>query len=233
MELAQQENIAVLVNRPLNAIPANRGGIVRLADPQAKPVGTTFEPQQKKVATLEEEYRREFAPSIPHSGQDLPPKDYFSWADELLRIRSQIQSLEHWDQIESQMVAPHLNQITQVLTRHFTSDKAESWQSWMDRYLPELLTLLGVMRSEAGEKSRTTTKAINNLIDPLLPETHRNAPLSRKALWVLTSTPGVTVVLNGMRKPDYVDDSLAILSLGPLPNARRVYEAMDSRTAFS
>jgi len=128
------------------------------------------------------------------------------------------------------MVAPHLNQITQVLTRHFTSDKAESWQSWMDRYLPELLTLLGVMRSEAGEKSRTTTKAINNLIDPLLPETHRNAPLSRKALWVLISTPGVTVVLNGMRKPDYVNDSLTVLSWEPASDVRQAYAAINEMT---
>ena len=230
LELAQQENIALLVNRPLNAIPTNHGGIIRLADPQAEPVETTFEPQQKKVATLEEEYRKEFAPSIPPSGQGLPPKDYFSWADELPRIRSQVQSLEHWDQIESQMIAPYVNQIAGLLTRHFTSDKAERWQNWMDRYLPELQTLLRVLRGEAAEKSRKTTQAINNLLNPLLQEVGQNAPLSRKALWVLVSTPGVTVVLNGMRKPGYVDDSLTVLSWEPASHVRQVYAAINKLT---
>ncbi|MEK7268434.1 MAG: hypothetical protein AAB093_03435, partial [Nitrospirota bacterium] len=62
--------------------------------------------------------------------------------------------------------------------------------------------------------------------DPLLPESRRNESLSRKALWVLAGTPGVTSVLNGMRTPAYVDNSLGILSWEPIPDVRRVYEAI-------
>jgi len=43
---------------------------------------------------------------------------------------------------------------------------------------------------------------------------------------VLASTPGVTCVLNGMRTPAYVDDSLGILGWEPLPDVRRIYEAI-------
>ncbi|HEV8540669.1 MAG TPA: hypothetical protein VGQ60_05855 [Nitrospiraceae bacterium] len=75
-------------------------------------------------------------------------------------------------------------------------------------------------------KSREKTQAIAKLIDPLLPEANRKEPLSRKALWVLASTPGVTSVLNGMRTPAYVDDSLAVLRWNPLPDARRIYETV-------
>ena len=50
--------------------------------------------------------------------------------------------------------------------------------------------------------------------------------LSRKALWVLASTPGVTCVLNGMRTPAYVADSMGILSWSPLPDVRPIYEAV-------
>ena len=50
--------------------------------------------------------------------------------------------------------------------------------------------------------------------------------MSRKALWVAASTPGVTSVLNGMRAPDYVRDSLAVLEWAPHPSVREVYSAL-------
>jgi aryl-alcohol dehydrogenase-like predicted oxidoreductase len=102
----------------------------------------------------------------------------------------------------------------------------ERWQAWRDRYLSELLTLLKELRREATVKSREKTAAITNLLDPFLPESKRKESLSRKALWVLASTPGVTCVLNGMRTPAYVDDSLGILGWEPLPDVRRIYAAI-------
>lgn len=48
-------------------------------------------------------------------------------------------------------------------------------------------------------------------IDPFLPPAYRAESLSRKALAVLTNTKGVTCVLNGMRRQNYVDDSLGAL----------------------
>ena len=107
-----------------------------------------------------------------------------------------------------------------------TGEVGDRWQAWRDRYLPELLTLLKELRREATVKSREKTAAITNLLDPFLPESKRKESLSRKALWVLASTPGVTCVLNGMRTPAYVDDSLGILGWEPLPDVRRIYEAI-------
>jgi len=156
----------------------------------------------------------------------MPAQDYFKWADELSRIRPLIQNLEHWEQIEYQMIGPHINQVLRALTQHFSGDLADQWQQWRDRYLPELLRLLRELRREATVKSREKTAAVTRLIDPLLPALHRSESLSRKALWVLTSTPGVTCVLNGMRTPDYVQDSLAVLGWQPLSDARPVYAAM-------
>ncbi len=48
-------------------------------------------------------------------------------------------------------------------------------------------------------------------IDPFFPPAYRAESLSRKALAVLTNTKGVTCVLNGMRRRNYVDDSLGVL----------------------
>jgi hypothetical protein len=229
LELARQEGIAVLLNRPLNAIQtagATQGGMVRLAELPIEPPAAPFEQQRDKVAALEQEYRREIAAQIQPAGQGLRPNDYFTWAEELTRVRPAVQNLEYWDQIENQMIAPHINQVLRVLSQSLTGDLGERWHQWRDRYLPELLLLLRELRREATLKSREKTQAIARLLDPLLPEGKRKETLSRKALWVLASTPGVTCVLNGMRTPAYVEDSLAVLRWEPLPGVRQVYETI-------
>ncbi|MBM4121433.1 MAG: DUF255 domain-containing protein [Nitrospira sp.] len=226
LELAQAEGVAILLNRPLNAIQTTGGGMVRLAELPVDPPAVPFDQQRDKVAALEQEYRRAIASQIQPAGQGLHPDEYFTWAEELAKIRPRVQNLEHWEQIENQMVAPHINQVLRALTQSLTGDSGERWQQWRERYLPELLALLRELRREATLKSREKTQAITKLIDPLLPEEKRKEPLSRKSLWVLASTPGVTCVLNGMRTPAYVDDSMAVLSWEPLPNVRAIYEAV-------
>jgi aryl-alcohol dehydrogenase-like predicted oxidoreductase len=154
----------------------------------------------------------------------MAPADFFTWAVELTRVRSQIQGLEHWEQIEHHLIAPHVNQVMQALSRQLTGPAAEQWEAWRDRYVPQLLTLLGGLRREATERSREKTGLVSAALDPLLPEARRGESLSRKALWVLASTPGVTCVLNGMRSPAYADDSLAVMGWESLTGVRQIFE---------
>jgi hypothetical protein len=64
-------------------------------------------------------------------------------------------------------------------------------------------------------------------IDPFLPPAYRAESLSRKALAVLTNTKGVTCVLNGMRRRNYVDDSLGVLRSPPFDVDVHLYEAFN------
>ncbi len=228
LSLAREQDIAILANRPLNAIPGKGGGMIRLADPQAEISNTNFEAQQPKVAALENDYKQVLGPNIPRPEKGASPLDYFNWAEELSRVRVSVQNLEHWDQIESQTIAPHVNRVFQLLTQHFAGRKEEEqiWQSWRDKYVPELVVLLKVMRMEAAQKSAKKLSEIREVLDPLLPEDKHNEPFSRKALWTVASTPGITSVLNGMRLPVYVDDSLTILQWKPLLNPRPIFEAL-------
>jgi len=200
--------------------------MIRLAELPLEVQTVAFDAQRERVGTLEEEYRRELAPQLQAGGQGMPPDAYFRWADELLRIRPAVQNLEHWEQIESQMIAPHVHQVLRALSQHFTGQLAERWEAWRDRYLPQLLLLLKELRREATVKSRDRTAALTARLDPLLPDARRKESLSRKALWVLLSTPGVTCVLNGMRTPAYVDDSMAVLRWSPVGPVRAAYDAV-------
>ena len=226
LEVAQREGIAVLVNRPLNAMPTKKSGVLRLADFPLEGDPVDVDRQCRTVAVLEEEYRKAIAPALQPSGEGMAPADFFTWAVELTRVRPQIQGLEHWEQIEQQMIAPHMNQVMQALSRYLTGTAAEQWEAWRDRYVPQLLTLLGGLRREATERSRAKTASVSAALDPLLPEAKRRESLSRKALWVLASTPGVTAVLTGMRLPVYVGDSMEILQWAALSEVRRLYDTM-------
>jgi hypothetical protein len=229
LEAAQREGIAVLVNRPLNAMPTKKSGVLRLADFPLYGDPVDFDQQCRLVAELEEEYRKSIAPAVQLSAQGMAPSDFFNWAVELTRARPQTQGLEHWEQIEQQMIAPHVNQVIQALSRHLTGAAAERWEAWRDRYVPQLLTLLRGLRREATERSRAKTSSLSAILNPLLPETRRGESLSRKALWVLASTPGVTCVLNGMRSPAYAEDSLAVMGWEPLKGAKQVFESIAQR----
>ena len=224
LEAAQREGIAVLVNRPLNAMPTKQSGVLRLADFPLEGDPVDFDRQCRIVGELEDEYRKAIAPSLQHSGQGMAPADFFTWATELTRVRSQIKGLEHWEQIEHQMIAPHINQVMQALSRHLTGTAAEQWEAWRDRYVPQLLTLLRGLRREATEHSRAKTASVSTALNPLLPKAMGNESLSQKAVWVLASTPGVTCVLNGMRSSAYVNDSLAVMRWEPLKNVKQIFQ---------
>ena len=226
LELAEREGIALLVNRPLNAMPSKKSGVRRLADFPLYGDPVDFDRQCRIIEELEDEYRKTIAPAVQLSAQGMAPSDFFTWAVELARVRTQIQGLEHWEQVEQQMIAPHVNQVIQALSRHLTGAAAEQWEAWRDRYVPQLLTLLRGLRREATERSRVKTASVSATLNPLLPEARRGESISRKALWVLASTPGVTCVLNGMRSPAYVEDSLAVLGWEPLKGVAQVFEAM-------
>ena len=224
LEYARQNTIAVFVNRPLNAMVApNR--MLRLADLPLEDPPIDIGQQLTTVGALEQEYRTSLAPNVPPSGTGTAPAEYFSWSDELHRIHPQIQGLEHWEQIEHRMIAPQINHVLQLLSHQLSGDGAEQWERWRQRYLPELLTLLRGFRREATLRSLAQTERVARTIDPLLPTSHRTASLSQKMLWLLMSTPGVTCVLNGMRTPKYVEDSLAILRWEPITDTQPIYEA--------
>jgi uncharacterized protein len=212
-------------------MPTKKSGVLRLADFPIDGDPVDFDRQCRVVGALEDEYRKAIVPALQHSGQGMAPADFFTWAVELARVRPQIQGLEHWEQIEHQMIAPHVNQVMQALSRHLTGTVAEQWEAWRDRYVPQLLALLGGLRREATERSRAKTASVSAILDPFLPEPKRKESLSRKALWVLASTPGVTCVLNGMRSSAYADDSLAVMGWEPLKGIKEIFEGIAGREA--
>ncbi len=223
LEAAQTEQIAVLVNRPLNAFV--RHTLVRLADVDlVEGEAIDFDAQANRVAGLEKAFREAIASQIEVRGGSVDPADFFRWTDQLRAARSRIRGLEQWAQVVGQVTA-RIRHIGSLLDQHLDGDVAQQWSAWRDQYLPELQRLMQELRREAASRARAQSDAIRTAIDPQLPLGRRGESLSRKALWTLTSTPGVTCVLCGMRRVEYVNDALGVLSWPPLENVDAVFHA--------
>ncbi|HEY3121042.1 MAG TPA: aldo/keto reductase [Vicinamibacteria bacterium] len=225
LEKAAAEGVGVLVNRPLNAMADD--GMIRLASLETEPPPVDLEGQLATVAELESQYRRDIASRLRAAQGSVPPDQLFRWSEELREAAAQVRGLEHWRAMESQRVLPLLLHAVQALDRGLAGGAlADAWQAWRNRYLPEVQKLLDELRRRASRETRASLSTITAAVDPLLPPERRGESVSRKALWVLASTPGVSSVLNGMRSPAYVADALGVVAWPPLPDPLRVYEAV-------
>jgi aryl-alcohol dehydrogenase-like predicted oxidoreductase len=222
LELAAAEGIGVLVNRPLNAVVGS--GMVRLADfPGVAPAAIGR--QLAIVRELEAEYRREIAGRLRVGPDSDRPENFLRWADQLAGVQERVASVTYWEQIEWQ-VRGLTARVVGALDSGLAGDLAGRWRAWRDRYLPELDRLLDGFRAEAAVRSQSQSRVIAAAADPLLPPERRGAPLSQKAVWVLASTPDVSTVLLGMRRPAYVEDAIAVLGWPPLADPSAVYATL-------
>lgn len=222
LEAAMQAGLAVLINRPLNAIVARR--LVRLAGAEERDAGRSLKDVHAELKTLEEEYRATIAPPSGTPAAAIDP--FFDLIDQLAVMQDQIEDLEHWKQLEQQYAIPRLNHTAKTLAQNVPDDVRPRWQAWWERCIPALEALLTGIAREASNRGRTRTGKVSEALDAILPQDRRGATLSQKALAVVRSTPGVTCVLVGMRQKRYVEDALAMLSQPPLPDALEIYRRM-------
>jgi hypothetical protein len=228
LEAAAEAGLAVLLNRPLNAYRGER--LVRLADfpGDAEPDAPSLAESLRDVAGLEEEFRRSIAVHLEPAEGVPPPVEWFRWADQLRAMQDRIQGLEHWQEIEAHLITPAVASLVPMLDEALSGGMEPLWTAWRERYLPTLDRLLQAMTLRAIQTSQALSNQVTAALNPHLPLARRGESLSRKALWVLASTPGVTTVLLGMRHPDYVEDGLEVLRWAPLADVRKVYDALAS-----
>jgi aryl-alcohol dehydrogenase-like predicted oxidoreductase len=229
--VAAEAGIAVLMNRPLNAIAGE--GMIRLADvPAQEAGGEPPEDALRRLSGLEAEFRAQIAPHLRVPQGAARPAEWFRWADQLRTLPAQVRGLDHWQQIEGGIIGPAVTQVVGMLDQGLAGPMEAAWQGWRNRYLPELEATLAAFRGRAARQSQTLSERVAAAINPYLPLARTGESLSRKALWVLASTPGVTSVLLGMRRPVYVTDAMAILGWPPLPDVRPIYEAIRRQPTF-
>jgi aryl-alcohol dehydrogenase-like predicted oxidoreductase len=205
LELAAVRHMAVMVNRPLNALLPN-GQMRRLAD-APDDAGTRLAAAAEELTEVEHSLIQAADGVWP---QDLPTIGY------------------HWHDLTNQLNgAIHTDQVCQSYLR----PQAAAVVDWIadarlkNTYASAYLHFEKCLKSWALSQEAEALSSLRAELHTRLPQNWHGLPLQQLALNALASTPGVTCVISGLRSPTYVAEALELMEKGDFPDAAQVLGA--------
>jgi hypothetical protein len=211
LEYCRQHGLAALANRPLNAFQQNE--LVRLAD-WAEP-GTP----PPHIDTLREKLEpvREHEQAFEAwAGEPMRLAAGGAFAQLLLEVVPKLWSLSHWEQVAGRHAIEPMQAWLIQTQQKFQQEPR--WLEWRDRFI-ELVNpaLRDVREYLAARQQPTSDKVRARLVEAGCPDSGRT--LSRMALDVLGGLDGLSCVLVGMRRREYLDDAFGAQKQGDVDSA--------------
>jgi aryl-alcohol dehydrogenase-like predicted oxidoreductase len=221
LQLAEAEGLGVLINRPLNAILDRR--LVRLADRLApRPDhADQVEGTLADLASLETDFAQRFRSAVAGIlPEGAGPREPFDWTTQFRQVIPQVDSTEGWAQILQQQAYPQIQHaLTAAAKAMQGTPLLGQLESWAQAYAMALQSLSRAISEHVAHREYDSAMDLRTRLSALIPEPWRRGTLSQMALRTVATTPGVTCILNGMRRPEYVRDSLGALGSSPLDGA--------------
>ncbi|MBT9581792.1 DUF255 domain-containing protein [bacterium] len=216
---AEAAGVGVLVNRPLNAFVQQT--LVRLADFEADDEESNLDASLEQMSAVENEYRQTFGPHVQGPGAD----QLFRFAENLRGLELHLQNLEHWGQLESMRIRPHLMDQIQALDQAMQGPMIEPWVLWRERYMTTFRDVSNDLEEIALRRSQRLADSVRELM-PAQEQLSDDPSLSQLACWVIDGVPGISSVLVGMRQLDYVEDLLPVLEWPRCNSSQQVFDAL-------
>lgn len=210
LQFAAEKGLAVLVNRPLNAIAQD--SLTRLADVLQPNYPATPEDVSTTVDScvqLELRFADQLLPSLNldlESSQRL--KEYLAIGQMLEGQWGGFGTYQNWRDVQSRFILPRSQTAVQFLSNR-PNLPAEA-ALWLDEYVEAANIALAAMSAFYQEQAAKQTAHIKETAVTIDPDWQANS-LSQTAVRALRSTKGVSCVLVGMRQQRYVFDVLADL----------------------
>lgn len=219
LETAQSAGLGVLVNRPLNASAI--AGLVRLADVDGSKPPAPGD-VDKRLAVLVGAERELIQDVLPPLG--LSPdvqaqiEAQIILGEPLKQGWRQLGSLETWVHLIAAQIRPRVDGVFQFLDGRPADPAVARWQKGYREALEEALEVVGAhWRAVASRRAERIGSAVRKRDSDWSAGT---PTLSQLALRALRSTRGVSCVLIGTRRTEYVADVLDELSF-PVDSADR------------
>ena len=219
LTFAHENNLAVLINRPLNAYQTNV--LTRLADVLPPSYPTTPEEVSTLVDSLivsEKEFQTQWLPQIEvdaETNQQL--QEYLAVGTMLQGRWHTFASYHNWRDIRGQFLLPRVQAAIEFLSNQGNLPGMQDiWLSGYVDLVNETLAAISAFYEERGHEQARKLQKTAVLVDP----DWDAGSLSKTAVRALRSTGGVTSVLVGMRHPHYVADILSELK-HPIPIKNR------------
>lgn len=207
LEFAQQRELGVLVNRPLNAFYSNQ--LVRLAEVPA------FEIQPKdevvrKIQFLSKSEKSLWMKILP--AINVPPgltvriKEQMAIGDTLKHHWLNLGTYENWRQIKTGNLQPRIQGVMDYLQPY--ANENSDIGNWMASHRKKIDAAFGAVASIYAAQAAHQVDRIRRTVAAVDREWAEDGTLSQKALRAIRTTPGVTCTLVGMRRAEYVSDVL-------------------------
>ena len=211
LQFAREKNLGVLINRPFNAVSRER--MVRLANGDARPGPERAEVMEILMDLMDSEERIKTS-LLPNLNLDRDTgkrlAEDISSAQALLAHWEEMLGTEHWRAIESQYFIPRLNAAFGQLAG-MLSDSQEGLFI-LDEHLGKARAAFETVGAWHAAADAALSARIKDRAAAWDADWARADTLSQTALRALRSTEGVSSVLVGMRRPEYVEDVLAELA---------------------
>lgn len=212
LQVAQAHDLGVLVNRPLNAWGRIDGQeqLVRLAEQSSRDATADgLAEALARVRKLEAQWATGLGRRLRTDEGGDDAVDLFRWGQELTHRVAQLGSLEQWQRLRHEVVAPHLGRTSASLLAALSGEARGEFAAWWEAYGTAMHGVFTAIEEHLGRRHRALVDELAARLDPCLPAPWRSLPLSRKVVLSLLSAP-VSSVLVGMRQPGYVADMLAL-----------------------
>ena len=216
LEAAKSLGLGVLVNRPLNAFKDNQ--MTRLAQYEHRP--NADYPQMMSLAEgalTQIETRLESTLKgwgIFDSVQNqVNVHLFFDVAQQLGGFMPRVQDRNHWEQILQQHLIPQINAYLRQTGIACMNQHQTEWEGLLAQYVQALNTLFVIITEIFNRVDAEKVEPISQALNQHLSDEQRTLSLSQRALNFVTSSPGVSVVLNGMKREEYVEDAMGIMEV--------------------
>ncbi|NNF98391.1 MAG: aldo/keto reductase [Desulfobacteraceae bacterium] len=207
LQFCRENGLGVLTNRPLNAISGSR--MMRLTDLKKKRRAAYNEiiADIRRVGKSEKQLWRKILPRLDiGEGLKVRIKQQIAIGDMLTHYWRNFGSYERWRQAKAGMFMPRVQGVLDFLTPHAKGD--DELSAWMHTHPQNLDRAYDAVGSVYVEKAVQDIEAIKAKTAAADTDWAGDRPLSQTAIRALRSTAGVSSVLVGMRKTQYVADVL-------------------------
>lgn len=213
LQMAQRLNLAVLINRPLNAIRQNR--LVRLAS-------YGFDPDIDYNARLEHslhqlQLREQQLQSSLDSLYGAPDallhqtKQLFNVVAQLQQLAGQYYDISRLRELLQQQFLPYFRATVEASIKLLPEKQSDAAKEHLDAYQDEFSNCCQALIDREDSRNYQQIRHFAPFFDQEVPSLKTRASIAQKALKTLTDTPGVTSVLCGMRHQHYVESALEVM----------------------
>lgn len=218
LHIAEENNLGVLINRPLNAIYKNK--LIRLADypvtenRSKEEIFSLIDDLEKQESLLIEKYVNYIGLSASEKKNVV---DCLSLSKILKTNYDKFDSPGDFKEIRLNYFIPRANFAINEINKHYTDDVNVTRA--LRNYAVTTNILLSSIFSDLAKKKNKENEIFHQSIDNFLNNEQRKLSLAQKSILLINSISQVSATLVGMRSTEYLDDVLLSIKSGYVTDA--------------